>query len=51
MDKKSRTSLEIFFNSLEEKDKELLIDYIKDHKYESLSSRFDALLKPKDENH
>ena len=50
MDKKSRTSLEVFFDSLEEKDKELLMDYMKDRKYESLSSKFDTLLKPKNEN-
>ncbi|MFA5143258.1 MAG: hypothetical protein WC522_03705 [Candidatus Omnitrophota bacterium] len=47
MDKKSHTSLEVFFNSLEEKDKELLVDYMKDRKYESLSSKFDTLLKTK----
>lgn len=50
MDKKSRTSLEVFFDSLGEKEKELLLDYMKDCTYESLSNKFDTLLNPKNES-
>jgi len=51
MDKKPRTSLQVFFDSLDAKEKELLVDYIKDRTYESLSNKFDTLLNPKNENH
>ncbi|HHT9138419.1 MAG TPA: hypothetical protein ACFYEK_14395 [Candidatus Wunengus sp. YC60] len=51
MDKKPQTSLQVFFDSLDEKGKELLVDYMEDRTYESLSDKYDTLLNPKNENH
>ena len=50
MDKNSKTSIQIFFDSLEQEEKELLSDYLKDSTYESLSKKFDSLLEQVNEN-
>ena len=50
MGKTSRTSLQIFFDSLEPEQKDLLSDYMKERTYESLSKKFDSLLTQKNEN-
>ncbi len=45
------TTLDRFFASLEPAEKELLLDYIERERYESLSEKFDSLIKPiKSEN-
>ncbi len=50
MSEKPKTSLEIFIESLEIGEKELLLNYVKEQTYDSLSVQFDNLLGIQDED-
>lgn len=47
--KQNNTSLESFINSLDEKEKELLNDYLDKKNYEQLSKNFDLIIEDKNE--
>jgi hypothetical protein len=50
MSTKDKSSIEIFVENLDEKEKLLLCDYVKNRTFESLSKKFDDLLSDKNEN-